>query len=133
MPLPPALARFNRVVTNRVTRPFATRLPWFGVLHHRGRRTGTAYDTPLNAWSDGSTVIVALTYGQDVDWLANARAGSTMTLRGRDLALGPPSLIGVEGMTRMPAVARPLLAAIGVDRFAIFPILPGEPVIPPSA
>jgi deazaflavin-dependent oxidoreductase (nitroreductase family) len=122
------------VVTNRVTRPFASRLPWFGVLHHQGRRSGRSYDTPLNAWSDGSTVIVALTYGEDVDWLANARAGSTMTLRGRDLALGPPSLVGADrGMARMPAVARPLLAAIGVDRFALFPILPGEAVNPPSA
>jgi hypothetical protein len=35
MLLPDAVARFNRFVTNRVTGPFAGRLPWFAVVGHR--------------------------------------------------------------------------------------------------
>ncbi|MCZ6738832.1 MAG: hypothetical protein O7C01_03525 [Actinobacteria bacterium] len=50
MPLPRGLARFNRSVTNRITKPAAARLGGFGVLHHHGRRSGNEYETPLNAW-----------------------------------------------------------------------------------
>ncbi len=83
MPLPSGLAKFNRVATNKVAAPFARRLPGFAVLHHTGRRSGTAYETPLNAWREDDEVVVALTYGEDVDWLKNARAsdGSVFVMR----------------------------------------------------
>jgi deazaflavin-dependent oxidoreductase (nitroreductase family) len=126
MPLPAGLARFNRVVTNRLTRPLAHRLPWFGVLHHIGRRTGTLYDTPLNAWNDGESVIVALTYGDQVDWLANVKAsdGATITMGGRTSGLGRPQVVaGDEGLSRMPTVVAAILAMIHVDRFVVFPIV----------
>jgi hypothetical protein len=36
VPIPQAVARFNRVVTNRVTGRVATYLPIFGVIVHSG-------------------------------------------------------------------------------------------------
>ena len=65
MPLPPALARFNRVVTNRLLRPLATVLPNFGVVVHHGRVSGREYRTLVNWWRDEETAIVALTYGRE--------------------------------------------------------------------
>lgn len=126
MPLPQGLARFNRRVTNRVTGPFATRLPWFAVLRHTGRKSGAAYETPLMAWSDGSSIVVALTYGADVDWLKNARAAETsvVVMGATEITIGPPKVIRrVEGYERIPKQVGVVLAALDVDRFAVFPIL----------
>ncbi len=74
MPLSRGLARFNRVVTNRISRPLAGWLPGFAVLVHRGRKSGAEYRTPLNAWLGEDDIIVALTYGRDTDWLKNLTA-----------------------------------------------------------
>jgi len=62
MPLSRGLARFNRVVTNRVSRPLAGWLPGFAVIVHRGRKSDAEYRTPVNAWLGDNDVIVALTY-----------------------------------------------------------------------
>jgi deazaflavin-dependent oxidoreductase (nitroreductase family) len=131
MPLPESVARFNRVVTNRIIRPLAGRLPWFGLIVHRGRKSGTEYRTPVNAWLDQENVIVALTYGPGTDWLKNLdAAGGGEVVAGRSIyRVGPPQLIGAEGMERMPAVARPILRAIDVDEFALLPLItPGRPI-----
>lgn len=125
MPLPRALARFNRDALNKLTGPFAARLPGFAVLHHTGRNTGRSYATPLNAWSRDGEMVVALTYGKDVDWLANARrrAPSRMVVRGKTLEVGAPrDLTTGEGMKTMPPPVRLLLQALGVDDFVAFPV-----------
>ena len=53
MPLSKGTARFNRSVTNRVTRPFAARLRGFGVVHHQGALTGGHYVASLKSEFDG--------------------------------------------------------------------------------
>jgi deazaflavin-dependent oxidoreductase (nitroreductase family) len=125
VPLPKALARFNRAVTNRISRPLASRLPWFALITHRGRRSGAEYRTPVNAWLDDLTVIVALTYGPDTDWLKNlsAAGGGEVVAGGRPLRVGSPTVIGAEGMQRMPVVVRLILRLIDVDEFALLPLL----------
>lgn len=129
MPLPEALARFNRVVTNRISKPLAGWVPWFAIIVHRGRKSGTEYRIPVNAWLGPEDVIVALTYGRDTDWLKNLEAagGGEVLARRRTYRVGPPQVIGAEGMRRMPAVVRPVLRAIEVDEFALLPLLtPGR-------
>lgn len=131
MPLPRALARFNRVVTNRLLRPLAMVLPNFGVVVHHGRVSGREYRTLVNWWRDEETAIVALTYGRDVDWLKNlsAAGGGAIACRGRTYRLGEPVVIGREGLTRMPGTVRVILSTIDVDTFAVMPILrPDRPI-----
>ncbi len=126
MPLPKRLARLNRVTTNRVTRPFAARLPWFGVLHHVGRTSGRKYQTPMNAWHRGDQIVTPLTYGNDVDWLKNAEAAesSVIVIRGHSMTVGRPAVLeSAEGMSLMPGVIRPALNLLDVDQFVSFPIL----------
>lgn len=126
MPLPKGLARINRRVTNKVTLPFASRLPWFAVLRHTGRVSGDSYETPLMAWSDGKTVVVALTYGDDVDWLKNASAAevSTMVVGGKVISVGRPEVVRrAEGYGRVPKQVGVALAALDIDQFVEFPIL----------
>lgn len=74
MPAPRWLGRFNRVVTNRVTGIVAPRLPGFGVISHRGRRSGRAYTTPVNVFRTAEGYAVALTYGAESDWVKNVEA-----------------------------------------------------------
>lgn len=52
--LPRALARINRVVTNRVMGLWAPYLPPWAVLLHTGRRSGRAYRTVLFAFVRGT-------------------------------------------------------------------------------
>ena len=126
MPLPKGLARLNRVATNRVTRPFASRLPWFGVLHHAGRTSARKYQTPLNAWHRGDQIVIPLTYGNDVDWLKNAEAAESavIVVRGHPMTVGKPAVLeSAEGMSLMPGVVRSALNLLDVDQFVSFPIL----------
>lgn len=129
MPLPPALARFNRVVANPLLRPLAMILPNFGVVVHRGRVSGREYRTLVNWWRDEETAIVALTYGSDVDWLKNLRfaGGGAIVNRARTYCLGMPEVIGPEGLRRMPGTVRVILESIDVDQFAVMPLLNPDP------
>jgi deazaflavin-dependent oxidoreductase (nitroreductase family) len=127
MPLPKGLARFNRKVTNRITAPFAERLPGFGVVHHVGRRSGRPYRTPINCWIGDGVITVPLTYGADVDWLKNlaAAGGGEIQVRGELIRLGPPGeLEPEEGRRRIPDWVAAILPLIDVSEFREFPILP---------
>ena len=126
MPLPRALARFNRDYLNKLIRPFARLVPGFGVLQHRGRQSNTAYETPLTVFRGDGRVVVALTYGEDVDWLKNAMAsdGSRFIMGGQRVAVGKPHLISrEEGLSAVPRPVRAVLEAIGITGFVAFPIL----------
>src|SRR5918993_1807151 len=83
------ISPFTRRVVNPLTRRFAGRLPWFGLVTHVGRRSGTTYHTPLNVFRHGDGYVFALTYGPDVNWVRNIRAagGCTMRTRGRTVRL----------------------------------------------
>ena len=121
MPLPPRLARFNRRVTNRVTRPIAGRLPGFAIVRHRGRRTGRLYRTPVNLFRRDDSVVIALTYGPDRDWVRNVMAagGCEVETRGRVLKLNDPRLVTDTHRNLVPAPVRPVLGAIDVTQFLV--------------
>jgi deazaflavin-dependent oxidoreductase (nitroreductase family) len=125
MPIPHAVGKFNKVVTNKVLVHLAGHGP-FIELEHVGRRSGRVYRVPLNAFRTGDTVTFALTYGPRVDWLRNVRAAGGCPVRlGRDiLTLGAPVDLSTEvGMARMPAPARVVLRLTGVDQFIEMPVL----------
>lgn len=118
-PLPKWLARFNRRVTNRITRRFATHLPWFGVVEHRGRKSGREYRTPINVFAAPDGFIVALPYGADTDWVKNvlAAGGCVIETRGRRVRLTNPRLFHDASRSRMPRVVRSVLRLAGVADF----------------
>src|SRR5437879_2238381 len=92
MPLPRALARFNRRVTNRVSGVVAGRAPGFGIVVHGGRKSGRVYRTPVNVFAHDGGYRIALTYGQDADWVKNVLAAGEFELEtgGRTVALADP-------------------------------------------
>jgi deazaflavin-dependent oxidoreductase (nitroreductase family) len=121
MPLPTALARFNRVVTNPILGQLAKRLPGFAIVIHAGRRSGREYHTPVNLFRAGEAYAIALTYGSDAQWVRNvlAAGGCTVLTRGRRIALADPRIVRDPRREPVPAPVRPLLAAIRVDQFML--------------
>ncbi len=119
VPLPRALGRFNRRVTNPVLAPIVTRLPGFGRVVHQGRHSGRTYRTPVLAFRRGERVIVALTYGPKTDWVRNvlAAGGCGLELRSGTLELGAPRLVHDPSRRAVPRPVRLALRLLDVADF----------------
>ena len=50
-------------------------------VHHRGRRSGRPFITPVGAKLDGDTFWIPLTFGTRSDWYQNVRAAGGCTIR----------------------------------------------------
>jgi deazaflavin-dependent oxidoreductase (nitroreductase family) len=112
------LARFNRLIFNRVVRTFAgRRLSPVALVTHRGRRSGRRYRTPVLAMPVDGGVVVALFYGADRDWVRNvlAAGGCTIERGGRRVELTDPRLLDAgDGVALVPLVLRPALRLLRV-------------------
>ena len=94
MKLSRGVARFNKRVTNRIQRLYAWLIPPWAIVIHRGRRSGRQYRTPILAFRRGRTLVVALVYGEEADWLRNVRdVGGRVIRAGRTFMVGPPEVI----------------------------------------
>ena len=121
MPLPKGLARFNRVVTNRLVGPFAARLPGFAIVTHVGRRSGREHSNPVNLFRSADRYVIALTYGADSQWVRNALAAgeASVETRGRRLRLIEPEVVHDPTRSHVPPPVRPILAAANVSDFML--------------
>jgi deazaflavin-dependent oxidoreductase (nitroreductase family) len=68
------MAQFNRRVTNHVIGLLAPYLPWWAVLVHHGRKSGTEYRTPVAVTVHDGSLMVPIGYGVESDWLRNLLA-----------------------------------------------------------
>jgi deazaflavin-dependent oxidoreductase (nitroreductase family) len=119
MPIPKAITRFNKMVTNRISRQFAGHVPWFAILIHRGRTSGKEYRTPINAFPTTEGFAIALTYGRDTDWVKNviASGGCTLEYRGKTVQLTEPQFGTIaEKSDRFPTPVRFILGLLDVDQ-----------------
>ena len=119
MPLPRALARFNRRVTNRVLGPLAHVIPPFAEVEHRGRKSGRTHRTPVWAFPTERGYVIALTYGPDVEWLKNLQAsgrGQLETL-GQTWMVSEPRVFHDEQRAAMPQPVRFFLGLIKAHDF----------------
>jgi len=120
MPLPHSIGRFNKATANRVTSPFAARLPGFGIVNHRGRKSGRGYRTPVNVFRSGDRFTFPLTYGRG-DWIQNVlAAGEARVLtRGATYDLTKPRIVRDRDRSRVPVPVRAVLRALNVDEFLV--------------
>lgn len=118
MPLPHAIARFNRRVSNRLLEPLARRSSGFAVVNHRGRRSGRRYTTPVNLFIvddpptvDGARSYAALTYGPDTDWVNNVLNGpATITTQRITVTIVAATIVGRD--TAWPHIPAPVRLAL---------------------
>lgn len=121
MPVPRGVARFNKVALNKVTVRIAPVAPGFGVLTHRGRKSGRVFHTPVNVFAKPDRVVIALTYGTDSDWLKNVQAAGACDVRtrGSDIHLVNPRLVHDDTRADIRPFERMILRALKVSDFLV--------------
>ena len=118
--LPHWLARLNLRISNSFMRPIAARLPWFCVLEHVGRRSGTVRRTAWMAFHrKPDRWVMALTYGPDVEWLRNviAAGGCRLLSRGGWIEVTEPRQFRDASRSSVPWLVRPMLTFLRVSDF----------------
>lgn len=121
MVLPKRVARFNRVATNQVLKHVAGWAPGFGMVVHKGRKSGREYRTPVNVFRTKDGFVVALTYGPDADWVKNvlAAGGCTLVVRRKNLTVHGAELVHDESRQAMPVPVRQVLGLLDVNDFLL--------------
>ena len=119
MPIPMRVARWNKAGLNRITRHVAPWMPGFGLVVHRGRRSGREYQTPVNVFQADDGFVIALTYGAGTDWVKNVQAagGCELRTRGRVLRVGSPRVYHDETRHGIRPLERQMLRLLGVADF----------------
>jgi deazaflavin-dependent oxidoreductase (nitroreductase family) len=119
MPIPKVVRGWNKAGLNRLTRHIAPWMPGFGVVVHRGRRSGQRYQTPVNVFTAGNGYVFALTYGPDTDWVKNvlAAGGCELRTRGQSIPLVSPRLFHDERRSGIRPVERQVLRILDVADF----------------
>jgi deazaflavin-dependent oxidoreductase (nitroreductase family) len=132
MPISKRAARFNKRVTNRVTRHFASWMPGFAIVSHVGRRSGRLYRTPVNVFRDGDRYVFALTYGADSDWVRNvlSAGGCEIETRRKTVELRDPKRFTDPTRRLIPIPARWILRLVDVKDFMALSPATATPVAP---
>jgi deazaflavin-dependent oxidoreductase (nitroreductase family) len=115
------IRQFNKYIFNRIILTFAEgRMGPFSVIYHQGRRSGRTYRTPVLASFIGETIIIPLTYGEQVDWLKNvlAHAGCEVVRRKRRMAATNPEVIGAAtALPSLPEKRQELFRRYDIEKF----------------
>ena len=125
MAFPRPLAALPRHL-NPLVQPLTRRLPPFAVLHHRGRRTGRSYDTPVQAYRTPDGWVVGLAYDRNSPFALNplAAGGGEMTRAGRRYRITQPRRFGREVLFLLPALASLQMRVVGIEDFLQFDATP---------
>ena len=100
--------RWNKAGLNRLTKHLAPWVPGFGVVAHRGRRSGRRYLTPVNVFAAEDGYVFALAYGPGTDWVKNVLAAGGCELQARGFGQvhqAAAALAETEGSTKRTATA----------------------------
>lgn len=127
VPIPLAVGRLNKSGLNHLTRPLMRYLPGFGVVRHRGRRSGRVFETPVNVFPTDTAIVIALTYGSETDWLKNvlAAGGCEIQTRGRWVHCTHPRVHHDPQRRGIRPLERAVLGAIHVEDFLELQRAPG--------
>ena len=117
-----AVISVTRVVNPLVLKLAGTRLlPLYGVIEHRGRRSGKVYRTPVVVRRTSDGFIVPMPWGERTDWYRNVRAAGECVIRwkGRAYSLVQPELM--EGPTAVrasfSAFERAISTRLGINQY----------------
>ena len=132
--LGPRTRRLIRAVA-RVVNPLVLRIagrrhmPILGIVHHRGRKTGRSYATPLGVRpAAGGGFVIPLTFSNASHWYQNIRAagGCVITYQGTDHAVAGPAVVDrAAAGPAYPWYERLALRLIGINEFVWLAAAPG--------
>ena len=96
-------------------------MPVVGIIHHRGRKTGRPYATPLGIRpAAAGGFVMPLTFGEAAGWYRNivAAGGCVITWRGADHTVANPVIIDrATALPAFPRYERLALRTIGINQF----------------
>ena len=128
--------------TARLVNPLVLRIagrrhvPVLGVVHHRGRKTGHRYATPLGVRpAAAGGFVMPLTFGEEAGWYRNILAAGwcVITWRGQDHPVSDPEIVDHQAaLPAFPRYERLALRAIGIDEFLWLRPSPGRPATLPA-
>jgi|SRR5919202_234822 hypothetical protein len=99
-------------------------VPLWGVVRHRGRRSGRRYSTPVAVIATRDAFFIPLPYGPDTDWCRNLRAGGGgLRWSGRDYAVGDLVVVDRDAVPLGPILGA-LVRAFGISQFLRAPRSP---------
>ena len=96
------------------------------VVLHTGRRSGTAYRTPVGAVRHGDALVVLLPYGPGADWVRNVRAAgrATVLLDGAAIEVAGPRVVPVDDVaTLLGRSSRAAVRLFGVREALVLPVI----------
>lgn len=120
-PVLTAVRRFNRAVTNpqamkTAGQPGAAA----SAIQHRGRTSGTEYETPIGPVVTDDGFVVPLPYGTSPDWLKNILAAGNAVIihEGGTYPVSDPEIIPSSvAFAYIPLGEQRVLRAFAVDEF----------------
>lgn len=95
-------------------------MPIVGVIHHRGRRSGRTYFTPVMLRARGGAIFVPRTLGDHASWYQNLEtAGSAeVTYLGRRLTVDEPAIVSFQDAANaFPRYERLMFRVLGITEF----------------
>jgi deazaflavin-dependent oxidoreductase (nitroreductase family) len=90
------------------------------VIHHRGRRSGRSYATPLAARPMADGFVIPLTFGQQADWFRNVQAagGCVIQWKGANYPVTEPVVVDWATVrSAFSPLERVLVPIIGIEQF----------------
>jgi deazaflavin-dependent oxidoreductase (nitroreductase family) len=119
-PVVDAVRRVNRSVTNpRVMRTAGSAQTQTSVIAHVGRKSGRAYETPVDIISTTTGLLIALPYGTRVDWLRNvvAAGSATVVTHGDRVDVERPTIVATADVAALiPRRTLRTLRVLGVNQ-----------------
>ena len=106
---------------NRLTLRFAgTRFfPLYGVIEHRGRRSGRIFHTPVVVRPLAGGFVVPMPWSEGTDWCRNVRAagGCVIRWKGRNYPVDQPEIVNTRAvMTVFNTFERAAMARFGITQ-----------------
>jgi deazaflavin-dependent oxidoreductase (nitroreductase family) len=116
MLFPPWFEKFQIKYFNPAVRPIARFLPGLSVIKHRGRTSGTPYETIVTAYRKGNVLAIALAHGK-TNWVKNVLAAGEADVHfiRKDVHITNPRVLpaGADG-AGLPWMARMQARRVGV-------------------
>ena len=95
-------------------------IPIWGVVRHRGRRSGKLYSTPIAIRPTPDGFVLPLPWGEGTDWCRNLRAagGGVVRWGGDDIEITSPEIIDMaDALPAFDPFMRPIVKHIGIKKF----------------
>ena len=120
-PVVDGVRRFNRSVGNpRAMSTAGQPGAYASVIRHRGRTSGTAYETPIGPYATDIGFVIPLPYGASADWVKNvlAEGSAAIVNEGHTYQLERPEILSSDmAMAEIPPKDQWSLRLFNVDEF----------------